>query len=295
MLESVRNITTRTFPVRLDDPDSPDALVRDAQGKMVALTNSGERRYGAMRLNRNHSGFFVARPGYAYGCTLPLNEIFALDRAGKYTVLLTQLLASDFDREHGPWRLVAKPLVIEITEVTGATRNDIRWNEEIGNDNRSPSSPGSANGTQWSRLALMAGKLQRGCILEAFIPVDEPHGGKIIASLTRLTMDRVCDMGGLDFLDTLTGAAASDYDIMVRDQKGADVPLTQRGRAELAARADQDGGLLRPGDATGAAIPLKEWFSMNAPGEYSVLVSLPSRKPGGAMWVAKPIKVTLER
>ena len=122
--------------------------------------------------------------------------------------------------------------------------------------------------------------------------VDDPHGGKIIASLTRLTIERICDIKGIDVLHALTGAKANDYDIMVRDAAGNVVPLTQGGRTELAARNAQGSGFLRPGDAVGAVIPLREWFSMDAPGEYSVLVSLPPTKKGGPTWVAKPVKVT---
>ena len=51
---------------------------------------------------------------------------------------------------------------------------------------------------------------------------------------------------------------------------------------------------LVPGDAMGAMVPLRNLSNLNEPGEYSVLVSLPTHFEGEPDWVAEPIKVRVE-
>ena len=45
----------------------------------------------------------------------------------------------------------------------------------------------------------------------------------------------------------------------------------------------------------GALIPLGKWFNMTAPGEYSVLVSLPFPQSNDNACVAKPFKVKVAK
>ena len=49
------------------------------------------------------------------------------------------------------------------------------------------------------------------------------------------------------------------------------------------------------GDGVGAIIPVTDWFDMKKPGQYSVLVSLPSPDGKGPPWVAEPVVVSVPK
>ena len=42
-------------------------------------------------------------------------------------------------------------------------------------------------------------------------------------------------------------------------------------------------------------IPLSNWFDLNTPDDYSILVVLPSNKKGSPPWVAGPVKLRVRK
>ena len=147
---------------------------------------------------------------------------------------------------------------------------------------------------EWSALATKAGKRVAGRVLEVVDSPLAPGRAELLVSL--FCQEAISESHDYDYVPTV-GLNANDYRVLVRDSVGRAVrKLELTPKAAHEEKGDHKGEhyLLLPGYAVGAMIPLREYFDLKQPGEYWVLVSLPSPKAGQDDWVAEPVKVRVD-
>jgi hypothetical protein len=273
--------------------DMPAVWIRDHRGSPAEMTKEGIEYY---RGGVGGGGTYDLKPGYTWGAMYDLKKHFALESGNTYTLLAAV-------KEPGPgFELVASPLKLELQKPGAAPK----W-ESAGVGSKPPPGkvPKTPGDKEWEELSAKAGRPIMGCVLEAEMSPVSP--GKLVVSLCHEDLDTTgarVDPTTRGIYIPEIGYMATDYRVLVRDPAGKPVPLTRVSK-EPPAKEESHRKTpepytkmtrhLRFGDGVGALIPLKEWFDMQKPGEYSVLVSLPSSDPSGPVWVAKPIKVTMTK
>ncbi|MGA2030785.1 MAG: hypothetical protein ABSG68_00885 [Thermoguttaceae bacterium] len=85
----------------------------------------------------------------------------------------------------------------------------------------------------------------------------------------------------------------SEYLVRVSDGEGKDVPMTDRGKKFFGHGELLDIRTLQPDEAIEATLPISELFDMRAPGEYTVLTSLPVVGDVDAVLTAAPITIRI--
>ena len=87
----------------------------------------------------------------------------------------------------------------------------------------------------------------------------------------------------------------SDYELLVRDPAGKPVAMTEKGKKFFACGQMLDIRDLKPGEAITATLPLGELFDFDfkAPGQYTILASLPVLGDVDAVLTASPLKVRI--
>ena len=183
--------------------------------------------------------------------------------------------------------MVAKPVTLRIrARANSATARSSPIAAVLG-EPPSKTRAGEPRDPEWSKLADMAGKLQRGCLLEATLSPVGLEKLYLDVSLTCRTTKGAID----EDLRTLA-KETPECRLLVRGPNGKPVrkaPGTDEGARLWHAWRDR----LREGDAVYTLVPLKEWFDVSASGDYWVLVTLPGLRAGDAPWVAEPFKVTV--
>jgi hypothetical protein len=268
----------------LEVPLEPEVFARDPAGAIVKLTKKG-----AFLSAGPHYGDGLMPPelppGHAMGSTLELPDIVRLEKPGTYSVLAVQQLQGDMSG-----LAVSRVLSLELHPATGG---ELKAKTDLAD--RPPAT-----------LLPEAGHTLGGCVLEAVLS-SLPGPPRLVVSLTCLSEA----IGGGDevwhhnCVVEAAGGKPTDYKVVVRDAAGNAVPMNERGRKAYAAPGSFESRVLRMGDATGAIIPLAEWFDLSKPGEYTVLVSIaapggirlwtkkgPEWRPGPT-WAAKPVKITV--
>jgi hypothetical protein len=86
----------------------------------------------------------------------------------------------------------------------------------------------------------------------------------------------------------------SDFEMMLHDPRGRPVAKTVKGAKFFGSGALLNCRSIKSNDVIGAAFPLTEYFDMKAPGEYTVLASLPVVGDVDAVLTAEPTKVRVE-
>jgi hypothetical protein len=207
---------------------------------------------------------------------LSLSEDYDLSAPGKYTVIVVQELGNIGD-------LLTEPLVLKVEK--GATATGVR-------SAAAAPAPVESKDREWSRLAATAGKKAGRFCLEVVPP--SVHGGGLYLVASLICMD---PKAANHLVLAKTGRDAASYGVLVRDAKGT--PLTRLNSAKPAPRDEtfegRNGYPMLFGMGVGAIIPVAEWFDMKKPGQYSVLVWLPSPDGKGPPWVAEPVVVTVAK
>jgi hypothetical protein len=295
---SVKNVTNRTTTVMYERGENdPEIWVRDEKGLPAKLARKGIGRY-------DWDWFSVAgsatswdvRPGGAVGSHFPLGEYFVTDEPGTFTVLAAKWVAGDpqtKETERGGFcQLVAKPLTIKVEPRPLQSPGNKEMNVSGARPARSlyPDEPGDK---EWKARVRNAGESAEGCVLDAIDSPLAPGKAELVVSL------RCEELRDRDWCRAVKETNETDYRVLLRDRVGHPVaPIhvvttTSRDRSNETGEADPSVDLRR-GDATGAIIPLKKYFDLTKPGEYWVLVSLPSWSTGQPGWVAEPIKVRVD-
>ena len=86
----------------------------------------------------------------------------------------------------------------------------------------------------------------------------------------------------------------SDFELLVRDAFGNSAPMTEKGKNFFGGGTLLEIRALKPGEAITASLPLTELFDMTAPGEYTVLASLPVIGDVDAVLTAAPVKIRVD-
>ncbi len=304
---SVKNVSRSPIVFAFFRGQLPGAWVCDEKGVPSRLTEEGNKHYGGS----SHLGpfsFNIAKvgPGDAFGFEFPLTTHFSLDKPGVYRVLLSKPLkvwteGKDRDtvgnesdagnkRDAVEWSmLIAKPVTIGVRSELPKGIDSPRTKAQ---STEATPTVGSNEPTDrvWKAHSANAGKSVGGRVLEVIDCPLAPGKAELLVSLVVAEPVNVREDG-----TWMTRADPSDYRILVRNSFGQPVAPLQANAGisddKSNHRSDKPLNWLRPGWALGAMIPLWKHFDLKQPGEYWVLVSLPSARAGEPDCVAEPIKV----
>jgi hypothetical protein len=286
MLLSVRHLGVQPITISEGACDqNPIVLIRDARGRSARMTTPGERFHAPNVLWGGSVWTTTLWPGGAcQGQLISLADNFVLSESGTYTLLAVK---SGWGTKGD---LISKPIQFTISQAD-ASEGEAQSGAAV------PDSRGLLNmrredkEEEWSRLESKAGRPQYGRILEADISPIIPNAVHLIASLINLN--------GYDTQDItpFQAGTATEYRVVVRDPAGRMIAANEAARMASAIdmRLNNGGSFnVGQGNGNGVIIPLAKWFNMRLPGEYTVLVSLPTQQEGEPVWVAKPIKVKVD-
>jgi hypothetical protein len=258
-------------------------LVRDAEGKPVApmenergLPKSRElyntpvqMGSGNSRLREDAGPVFVSRDLNGYPVVV----------GQQYTVLA----AFDF-KDKKTRTIVAPPLTVTPQPSWRAAIATVE--KRTGDGARSQGAAalhgGSLSVGHWESLAPFADKAFEGLILKAF----DAKGGGLKVVLTNCA-DRP--------LIVKKWELGSGFGVLVRDQSGAEVRLSEAGRKYFQAGKSLQMALLKPRETIEQFIPITELFDMKTPGEYIVLASLPVIGDVDAVLTAAPVRIRVDQ
>ncbi len=131
---------------------------------------------------------------------------------------------------------------------------------------------------QWAVFSRFAGKPLNGVVLEA----STPKPGKLLVTLRNRGKERI-------WIEKWSGQ--SDYEILIRNPQGRLVRLTDKGKKFFRTFETLDAQFLDEGETIKATLPIGELFDMHAPGDYTVLASLPVLGNLDAILTAAPVRV----
>jgi hypothetical protein len=269
LLLSVRNLGVQ--PVDIMEgamEEMPMVLIRDESGKSLPMTAKGEDFHAPERLRAGSNWSSTLWPGdVRMGRSIPLADHFVLGKSGTYTVLA---IKDD---------LISRPLTFTIPQT------DV--SEGIAQPSDAVPEHDHGGKDEWSRLEALAGRPQYGYALEADISPVTPGAGHLVVSLIGVGPH-------IMEISPFHAGVATEYRVLVRDSTGRSIaPKDDARKASAADMRVVHGGSLNvgQGNGNGVVIPLAKWFDMRSAGEYTVLVSLPTKQQIEPVWVARPIKV----
>ena len=280
----VRNLGVQ--PVRIEEgagEQPPIVLIRDESSKSVPVTKTGEEFHAPRLFAIGSSWTITVWPGdFRESGLIPLDAHFVLSKPGTYTVLaIKSVVGID-------GYVVAKPVTFTIPPTSVSDGSHSSSYVAAGDVQNHSEKQGRSSEEKWSRLAAIAGLPKYGYVLEADISPVTPDAIHLVASLIHI-------IGPTDInLDPSHASVATEYCVLVRDSAGRFIEVNESARnASAADKRSVRRDLLRlgPGTLSGVLIPLARWFDMISPGEYTVLVSLPTHRDTEPLWVAKPVKV----
>ncbi len=300
LLFQVKNISDRSVRVWRSNYTPDLALwIQDGAGKQVVMTKDGFEYYEP-RGRIGGGAYQELEPGHTRADIYPLvKKHFVLKVPEVYTIIgaipddYVPFGPIDCVREPKD-RLVSKPLTLNLT---GGKRTQDSMERRAGDSIRPRSANSqSAAGKEWTELTRNAGQLLNGCVLEAILSPISP--GNLIVSLCYHDFDRYSASRSWEQYITIpmTGSVVEDYRVFVRDPKGAVAPMAVQlsdmpHKSDNVGKDDKATTCLPFGSGIGAVIPMKRWISAAKPGEYTILVTLPSREANGPTWVAEPITI----
>jgi hypothetical protein len=136
---------------------------------------------------------------------------------------------------------------------------------------------------RWKALSRFAGKSFRGFLLEA----SSPSRGELLVTL------RNYDAKDYPYITKWSGQ--SGYEILIRDPEGKSVRLTEKGERSFQGGRTLGGQILLKGNTIKETLPVGDLFDMHAPGEYTVLASLPVIGDTiDAVLTAAPVKIRID-
>jgi hypothetical protein len=317
---SIVNVSDRPIALYGRLPAKPFALVQSEGGRLIEATAEGHRLRESPRFISKPLEALLL-PGYAHGELAPIGEYFALSEGHRYTVLLADSMAaweppSAPQVTGGQSPKGSPPSFVDLGGMTNADLQAFRKRKVVGlvsppvalhvapargcaDGNASSGISASdkrvwiADRTawtedDWSNASTVAGRLHRGCVLEVIVNRDAAGAVQLVTSLIFLEKESRDD-------PFVTGTLAADYVVAVRDPNGRLLPMTSFGRQmPKSPRPGSSSVYMQTGDAIGALFPLTRCYDMATPGEYAVLVGLPSPTATDSLVFAKPLRVKVE-
>jgi hypothetical protein len=86
----------------------------------------------------------------------------------------------------------------------------------------------------------------------------------------------------------------SGLEVLIRGPSGKPVPLTEKGKSFFSKGTQLDARSLPRGDAIDGVLRLDDLFELQAPGKYTILVSLPVVGEVDATYTARPITIVVK-
>jgi hypothetical protein len=292
-------------------PESNVILIRDSHG-MPVLTNWGDGCLGQFgwceaAMSRSRPGDGRSKSQYhsldtfsvykAYdGEDLSLS--YHLVPGERYTLLAAVGVNHNHSGDFVPceWLLVAPPVTFVAPTENVISRGApigkflLPWGGSRGLGPEEQSAletapaprPALSAERQWELSSRFAGMPFHGLILEASASTYD----KLFVTLRTCTKQWAL---------IKKWSEGSDYEILVRDSQGRSVQLTDKGKRFFQGGRTLDGYQLAEGDAIKAILPIRDLFEMHAPGEYTVLASLPVIGDTiDAVLTAAPVKIRID-
>ena len=271
-------------------PESTVILVRDSLGAPV-LTNQRGGCLGGICWSPV-AGTSKAVEKYASRCQ-DLSLSYHLLPGERYTLLAAVGVEHSHAGESVPAEslLVATPVTFVVPAENAASHLD------GGTDGgRCPSSIGGRPGEQWTPgvpptlspqqrwdfCSQFAGKPYNGMVLEA----SAHRPDQLLLALRNCRKEGTWIKKWSD---------ESDYDILVRDPQGKLLQLTDKGKRFFQGGKTLDAHHLKEGETIKATLPIGELFDTRAPGEYTVLASLPVIGDTiDAVLTAAPVRIRID-
>ena len=184
------------------------AHVTDGAGKFAPLTRRGWWDVGPdglpVSFGSGSTRDITINPGETLGGVLALGEDYDLARPGIYKATVVWLNTAS------PGPLVAEPLVLKVGEGNAARAASAGA--------RAAQLPVEPKDPEWRELAAKAGKTAGDLRLEVIAPSASGGGGSVVASL--ICTNPKATAWSANYSGLKTGRSATDYRVLVRDDKG---------------------------------------------------------------------------
>ena len=263
--------------------DRPVFLLRDEAGRTVPPNESVK----GMAYHEAFGCPVPLAPGKSTpGDRFPLGLAFDLRPGAKYTLLVGGNLRS---AGKPPALIVVRPLTFTAPSPDPPPAVTPTHAARPASDARDAVRDAPAATTQtWESLARFAGKEFEGLQFEAkaSAPAAKPDEA--------MTLSVALHNCGKEPILVKKWKGESDYEILIRDATGREVPLTEKGKKFFETGDQLDTRELKPGEAINATLPLSELFDLKTPGQYTVLASLPVLGDVDAVLTASPIKLEIK-
>jgi hypothetical protein len=275
----------------------PMILIKDQDGKFVELTQRGKEVWvSGFAMSGALPEEFRLKPGFASSCAISLDRYFELTRPGKYTVLANC---------RGP--AIPKAATFELRS------NEVPITDEL------PKQPSSellstdnylqeqSLEKRWKLAMPAAGHSHNDLMLESVLSPTQSSAVNLVVSLVNTGVSgAVYNDFGKDFpsvydprisehgATVVKGPIASDFQILVRDSAGVDVPLNKEGAKWVTKNRIDWYEPLRAGEAIGIVFPMRKLFDLIPGKVYTVLVAMPAKSRIGPVWVARPVEIKIK-
>jgi hypothetical protein len=285
---NVRNVGVQPLSITVGACEQPaKVLIRDESGNFAFMTPKGEEYHAPNVLWAGSVHRETLWPGDVRRAdSIQLDSNFILNKHGTFTIIpIMSWGGIDTD-------VVSTPIQFTISRNSASKATAVVANPDDELSHVKTPRKDNTTGNDWAKLEAIAGLPQYSCVLEADVSPVIPNSFHVVASL-------ICE-GSDHRFSTSHAGAATEYRVLVRDCTGRLITMNEAARRVSAsdirvARSGPSGGSFIVGvyNGIGVIIPLAKWFDIKKPGEYTVLVSLPTRQKSNPLWVAKPFKFTV--
>jgi hypothetical protein len=253
-------------------------LIRDSHGAPV-LTNGDD----------GCSGGFCGFTTTANTCDTDLSASYHFIPGERYSLLAAVGVNHNHTGEALPAEslLVAPPVTFVAPAENAISRRPGSEFAEEQSPLAVPPAPRPTLSAQqrWDLFSRFAGKPFKGLVLEASVSKSR----ELLVAL------RNCGTQKRWPASVTKWSGQSDYEILVRDPHGKFLELTDKGKTFFRGGKTLDGQALAKGETIKATLPIGELFEMRAPGEYTVLASLPViGHTIDAVLTAAPVKIRID-
>ena len=208
-----------------------------------------------------------------------VNSVFPVVPGETYTLLAACAFNHSEKSSQGMWLAVAKPMTFVAPEPYVRADRPPQKIELAGPAPARPRLKLSAD-EEWKVLSRFAGKPFGEMQLD--VSADDATALKVTLRNNAKTQIRVATWSG-----------EAQFAILVRDSRGRQVPMTEKGKRLFQTGGYLDVRWLAAGQTEAHTLSLRELIRMDEPGDYTVLASLPVVGDVDAVLTAAPIDVRI--
>ncbi len=261
-------------------------LIRDSRGKAVLPSNKGMPHDSVElwcqapweirlpeQITAAENGKTLPEVKEAW---YPLTDAYTLRSGCRYTIISALNLSGNVKS-----LIVSKPVTFAMP-IPCVPYDDPRTKKGASDIPAKASQPTEPDfDLRWKEALRFAGKPFDGLALRA--TVDKPTQVKIV----------LCNISKNPIL-VKKWKGESDYDLLVRGPSGNPVAMTEKGKNFFQSSRLLDIRKLTENGTIEASLPIRELFDMRAPGEYTVLASVPVVGDVDAVLTATPVKMQVQ-